>query len=104
MSEFDLEIQETDAPKPSREPVKPLPSLWKTESDSDLDEGLESGDPGKPGKKSSEATDEAVTKSPGKPSSPAVKAKKPRGKESLVAAEKPDKKVLLEETPSLDTY
>ena len=33
-SEFEIEIQEPDPPKSAREPVKPLPRLWKTEPDS----------------------------------------------------------------------
>ena len=33
--EIEIEIEQPDPPKSSREPVKPLPRLWKTEPDPD---------------------------------------------------------------------
>jgi formylglycine-generating enzyme required for sulfatase activity len=106
-SEFDLEIQEPEIqepepPKSAREPVKPLPRLWKTEPDpsEDDDEGLDQS-----AKKSSKAIDAAPSPSPAKPKSARVKSKNAKGKEPPVAGENSDKKkVLLEDTPSLDTY
>ena len=104
-SEFEIEIQEPEPPKVAREPEKPLPRLWKTEPDPSDDEDLGSADPAKVTKKSSKATDAAASKSSSKAKSPAVKTKKSKEKDSSAGGEKSDKKkVLLEETPSFDTY
>jgi formylglycine-generating enzyme len=107
-SEFEIEIEQPDPPKSSREPVKPLPRLWKTEPDSDDDDDDEVAGPAEKdqsGKKSSRPTDQSPSKSPAKPRSSGEKSKKPKGKDSPVAVEKSEKKkVLLEETPSFDTF
>ena len=56
-------------------------------------------------KKSSKATDAAPSTSSAKSKSAAVKTKKTKAKDSPVAGDNSDKKkVLLEDTPSLDTY
>jgi formylglycine-generating enzyme len=101
MSEFELEIPEPEAPMSSREPVKPLPRLWKTEPESDDEEP----DPDESIKNSPQAVDPAPSKSPAKPKSAAAKPKKTKGKDSPPGEVNPDKKkVLLEETPAFDTY
>ncbi len=93
------ELQPHQSP---RKPVQPLPRLWKTEPDSEELEGLP---PVKDAssKKSAKGKDDA-------PSGPAVqprsKGKSKSGKEKSTPAgdEKTEKKVLKEDTPTLDTY
>jgi len=102
--EIEIEIEDPESPKAASEPVKPLPRLWKTEPDSSDEDGLGSPDGDATRKASSKTGGDAHAKSSSKSSAPAVKPKKPKGKEVPVGEDKSDKKVLLEETPTLDTY
>ena len=101
-SEFDLEIQEPEHREvraPTGQTAAPT-----------LENGTRSlrrrrRGPDQSAKKSSKAIDAAPSASPTKPKSSGVKSKKTKGKEPPAAGENSDKKkVLLEDTPSLDTY
>ena len=98
---FDLEPLKDE--QPSFVPGQPLPRLWKTEPEEDSEESLE-----EPKKKRSKdiAVAAPSSKSPSnsrasasKPAKPKPKPKKNKGDEG----EKGEKRILLEETPALDT-
>src|SRR5262249_10846288 len=76
-------------------PVRPLPRLWKLESDSPAGEPASSEAEGR-SRKDSEAA-------PVKPSSKSSKGNSTAQK-SKAPADGKEKKVLLEDTPALDTY
>jgi formylglycine-generating enzyme required for sulfatase activity len=81
--------------EPAPKPVSPLPRLWKSESDSPSGEPGSSEAEGRPRKDVEAAPVKPKSKSP-KDTSKAPKSEVPKdGKE---------KKVLLEDTPALDTY
>jgi sulfatase modifying factor 1 len=99
------EIEEPDLPKPARNPVKPLPRLWKSEPDEPEDEipGLKAD--GQSSKSSTKGSDGASSESAAKTGTSGGKPKKKKAKESAASGAKSDtKKTLVEETPSLDTY
>lgn len=103
--ESEIEIEEPDQPKPSRSPVKPLPRLWKSESDEPEDVSSAQRAPGQSAKSSSKGSDAAPSKSASKPAGSTAKSKKQKARESAPVGDKSDtKKVLVEETPTLDTY
>ncbi len=99
------EIDEPDSPKPARNPVKPLPRLWKTESDEPEDDI-----PGQPAdshsaKNSKNGRDAGPGQASSKTGASEGKKKKKKAQEPAASGDKSDsKKVLREETPSLDTY
>jgi sulfatase modifying factor 1 len=95
-------MSESDDPRPpgsSRKTGQPMPRLWKAAA-----EATEEDQNGV--KKSRKDADTAPSKSANKSMavSPAGKAKSAKGKKSAADDDKSEKKVLLEETPSLDTY
>ncbi len=98
--------EEVEKPNRPVAEVKPLPRLWKTESDEPEDEPpAKAGAAQSPGKKSSKGAEPGPSNPSSKPKVSASKPKKPKVKEIAAAGEKSDgKKVLVEETPALDTY
>ena len=100
-------MSETEEPTPSKKPKaagQPLPRLWKTESEDD--EGEIPLEPDRPGadratKKTGRDTEAAPSKSSAKSKAPAGKSQKSRA--PALEEDKKGKKVLVEETPALDT-
>jgi sulfatase modifying factor 1 len=97
------ETEEPESPKRGRKPVKPLPRLWKTESESD-EGGAPSDGSSRDPKKARNGDEKSAAKSsasakPAKAQSKSAKAKAASGK-----GEPSEKKVLKEDTPTLDTY
>jgi formylglycine-generating enzyme len=94
----------SDSPEPKRSKgeklLKPLPRLWKSESDETEENSSKIGKDGG-GKKSGAQGKPAASKSASKPKSPAGKTK--GSKKSAEPADPKEKRVLLEETPTLDT-
>jgi len=97
MSEFELE--EPTPEKQSKAVGQPLPRLWKTEPDPEDEEAL----PGRPGaaKKASQDSEDPPSKPSSKSKASASKSKK--SKAPAPEDDKKGKKVLLEDTPALDT-
>jgi formylglycine-generating enzyme len=98
--EPDSELEdEPQDPKSTREPIKPLARLWKAEPDSLELETL-------PAKKARKGEDtEPVKKSnDSKAAGSTGKTKSAKAKAPLATDENAGKKVLIEETPALDTY
>src|SRR5262249_40984978 len=94
-------MSETEEPKRSkagRKGTLPLPRLWKAETEPDEVESV-------PPKKSRKGSEPEPAKSTGKSKSPNSKAKPKPAKAKAAAndGDKADKKVLIEETPALDT-
>jgi formylglycine-generating enzyme required for sulfatase activity len=103
------EIEDSEEPKPARHPVKPLPRLWKSESDEPDGTSPGRGPEAPPAKGSSKPSESAApkAKSSSTPAAPKGKPKKTKStaKEAASGSEKSDKKkALIEETPALDTY
>jgi formylglycine-generating enzyme len=99
------EIEEPDPPKPARNPVKPLPRLWKSEPDEPDDEIPDPKTDGQSTKNSTNGSGGASSQSSTKTGTTGGKTKKKKTKESAASGAKSDtKKVLVEETPALDTY
>ena len=92
------EIEEPEPPKPPRSPVKPLPRLWKSEPDEPEDEIPLDETTDRAAKSSSKGADGASSTSSSKP------AKKKKKKEPAGGDPSQPKKVLVEDTPTLDTY
>ena len=100
---FELEEQESEPSKPGRQPAQPLPRLWRTEPETPDDEiGPAGSDP--PPQKPRKTDEAVVSKATGKPKTPKGKAKVSKGKGASVAGDNTEKKVLIEDTPALDTY
>ena len=97
--ELESDLEDPEEPKSAREPAKPLARLWKTEPDSAEDEAP-------PPKKSiKDKESEPVRKaSDAKGAGSKGKTKAAKGKGPIAADEPMVKKVLIEETPTLDTY
>ncbi len=99
------EIDEPDSPKPARNPVKPLPRLWKTESDEPEDESPGQPADGRSVKNSTNGLDGVPGQASSKTGASGGKKKKKKANEPAASGDNSDsKKVLKEETPSLDTY
>lgn len=98
MSDTDEEedLQPPTSPRNPAQPA-PLPRLWKTEPESDEYDALPSG------KKSSQASEDAVSRS-STPSKSKGKSKSVKEKEAPVGEKSAANKVLKEDTPTLDTY
>ncbi len=99
-------MSETEEPEPSnraRKPVQPLPRLWKAEPEPSDDAAPADvgGDAAKKPRKDDLA---AQSKSSSKSKSAGGKAGSGKRKASSDAKNGSEKKVLIEETPSLDTY
>jgi formylglycine-generating enzyme len=93
------ESDDARPPDSSRRTGQPMPRLWKAAAEpTDEDQ--------KQVKKSRKDADAEASKSANKSktASPAGKAKSAKGKKSAADDDKSEKKVLLEETPKLDTY
>ncbi|MFI5455821.1 MAG: SUMF1/EgtB/PvdO family nonheme iron enzyme [Isosphaerales bacterium] len=100
LADADEEPQQTKA---APKPVQPLPRLWKTEPDSAEEE------PGSPGadraaEKSRKDNEAAPSKSSTTSKSSQGKSKPGKVKAPADAREKTGNKVLLEDTPAMDTY
>ena len=88
-----------------RNPVKPLPRLWKTESDEPEDEIPGQPADGHSAKNSTNGLDGVPGQASSKTGASGGKKKKKKATEPAASGEKSDsRKVLKEETPSLDTY
>jgi len=94
----------SDSPEPKRpkgeKPFKPLPRLWKSQSDEPEEEPSTVGKEGA-AKKSSKQSEATASSSTSKSKSSIGKNK--RSKKPAESSEKDGKKVLVEETPALDT-
>ncbi len=101
--EYDLaDVPEPRQPKPPVTPVQPLPRLWKTEPDEDEEEELkEAAEAKKKQEAAAQSAQETV-----RSAEVCQRARKAKPKESKKSpgAEGSEKKVLVEETPALDTY
>ena len=98
--ELDSELEdEPQDPKSTREPIKPLARLWKAEPDSTE---LESA-PAKKARKDGD-TEPVEKSSDSKAAGSKGKTKPAKVKAAVDTDEKTGKKVLIEETPALDTY
>ncbi len=95
-------MSDSPEPKPSKgeKLLKPLPRLWKSESDEPEDGSPAAGKEGAP-KKASKQGKAAASSSASK--SKSSSGKKKGSKKPVEAGEKEGKKVLLEDTPALDT-
>ena len=96
------ETDERESTNPARNPAKPLPRLWKAEPEPEEADA----DPGsKPSAKKSKKTGDApaTAKAAGGSKAAAGKSKK-SAKGKSEPDEKGEKRVLKEETPTLDTY
>jgi formylglycine-generating enzyme len=96
------DLEEIEPSKPGRQPVKPLPRLWKTEPVEE-DDALAAGS-SRSGKKATNGDDRADAKSSGTAQPARAKSKATKGKETPGKGEPSEKKVLKEDTPTLDTY
>ena len=97
---YELEDEPAEEPKTTRKSAQPMPRLWKTEPEAD--EAEEKGSTRK-------SRTDRETESPGKPArskeSPSKpKSKLAREKEAFTKDDKGQKKVLIEETPTFDTF
>src|SRR5271163_3529218 len=93
------ESDDARPPDSSRRTGQPMPRLWKAAAEPTNEDQ-------KQVKKSRKDADAEASKSANKSktASPAGKAKSAKGKKSAADDDKSEKKVLLEETPKLDTY
>jgi formylglycine-generating enzyme len=99
------EIDQAEQPPAPRSPVKPLPRLWKSESDEPEDEAPDRAAAERTAKTSSMGSDAAPSKSVSKSRTPGSSSRKKKPKELAASGENSEtKKVLVEETPTLDTY
>jgi formylglycine-generating enzyme required for sulfatase activity len=97
--EYELaEVPEPCQPKPTPPAAEPLPRLWKTEPDEDHHESSPGSDKGK---KENADAEQPVRSGEARQRPKAAKANE--GKHAP-AGEGAEKKVLIEETPALDTY
>jgi hypothetical protein len=106
LNEYGLEQdQEPEGPKKKASiSGQPLPRLWKTEPEPDEELDENGAEPSL--KKASKGDDKATSQATPKAKSASGKAGKSKKttKASAQPGEKKEKKVLLEDTPSLDTY
>ncbi len=96
---YDLEDEEPLEPKTAHKAVQPMPRLWKSEPESAEEEAppakkSSKGGESEPSRKSSDST----------ASTAKGKIKAAKGKGSPPTDENGEKKVLIEDTPALDTY
>ena len=100
--EYDLaDVPEPRQPKAPITPGKPLPRLWKTEPDEDEEEELKEAAEAKNKQEAAQSAKETVRSAEVRQRARKAKPKesnKPPGDEGS------EKKVLVEETPALDTY
>ena len=102
--EYDLaDLPKPRQPKAPITPGKPLPRLWKTEPDEDEDEEEELKEAAEAKKKQEAAQSAKETVRSAEVRQRARKAKPKESKKPL-GDEGSEKKVLVEETPALDTY
>ena len=96
---YDLEDEEPLEPKSTPKTVQPMPRLWKSEPEPSEEELP-------PAKKSSRGGDTEPPRKPSVSKASTVKGttKSAKGKGAPVADENGEKKVLIEDTPALDTY
>ena len=102
-------MSEEEEPDPTQRPhkgVKPLPRLWKTEPEEDEERARRHE---QPREKAAHKTDEAspskiASKSAGSVKGAPGKSKKAKAKGDPDPDDKAEKRVLKEETPTLDTY
>ena len=100
---YDLaELPEPRQPKKPVSPVKPLPRLWKTEPDEDEEEELKEAAEAK--KKQAAAEQSAQESARAAEARLRARKTKPKEPKQPAAAEGAEKKVLVEDTPALDTY
>ena len=100
--EYDLaDVPEPRQPKAPITPGKPLPRLWKTEPDEDEEEELKEAAEAKKKQEAAQSAEETVRSAEVR-----QRARKAKPKESRKPPgdEGSEKKVLVEETPALDTY
>jgi formylglycine-generating enzyme required for sulfatase activity len=93
------EEEEPQPSKPVQKPVQPLPRLWKTEPEEAASEPGASGSAEKSGKAGTPAASKSVSNSKTRKG----EAKATKAKSVSDAQDKAGNKVLLEETPALDT-
>ncbi len=97
-----MEEPEPRQPKAPNKSVKPLPRLWKTEPDEDEEEGLrEAAEAKKKQAAAEQSAEEAARAAEARFRARKAKAKEPK---KPAVAEGAEKKVLVEDTPALDTY
>jgi formylglycine-generating enzyme len=96
---YDLEDEEPLEPKSTPKTVQPMPRLWKSEPEPSEEESP-------PAKKSTRSGDTEPPKKPSVSNASTVKGttKSPKGKGTPAGDENGEKKVLIEDTPALDTY
>ena len=96
------EHQEHQEPKAPNKQVQPLPRLWKTEPDEEDEEELKAA---AEAKKKQEAAEQAAQEK-ARAAEARLRTKKVKTKETKTptSGEGSEKKVLVEETPALDTY
>jgi formylglycine-generating enzyme len=96
---YDLEDEEPLEPKATPKTAQPMPRLWKAEPEPSEEEWP-------PAKKSSSAGDSEPSRKPSasKASNGKGATKAVKGKGAPAADENGEKKVLIEDTPALDTY
>jgi sulfatase modifying factor 1 len=97
------ETEEPEGSNSARKPSRPLPRLWKSESESPP-EGPPPRDVEGAAKKSGKGSLAAESQSSSKSKSSGGKSSSWKRKASAGGEESSEKKVLIEETPSLDTY
>src|SRR5208282_5266579 len=100
--EYDLaDVPEPRQPKPPVMPGQPLPRLWKTEPDEDEEEELKEAAEAKKKQEAAQSAKETVRSAEVR-----QRARKAKPKESKKSPwdEGSERKVLVEETPALDTY
>ncbi len=97
---YDLEEdEEPQEPKSARKSAEPMPRLWKSETEPAEEESRPTRKTTK-NRESEPARKSTDSKQP--PASP--KSRSGKAKEAASADEKGEKKVLIEETPTFDTY
>jgi formylglycine-generating enzyme required for sulfatase activity len=97
------ETEKPDSSKPKRKPVKPLPRLWKTEPEPGEGDDPAAGPSPSP-KKVKKRDESAAADSPAAAKQVKGRSKPPKAKEAAGKANPSEKKVLKEDTPTLDTY
>ena len=96
---YDLEEKNPLEPKSTRKSAQPMPRLWKAEPEPTEEESPSAKKSRKDGE-----TEPSKKSSDSKASTAKGKTKSAKGKGPSAADEKAEKKVLIEDTPTLDTY
>ncbi|MBV8129848.1 MAG: SUMF1/EgtB/PvdO family nonheme iron enzyme [Planctomycetaceae bacterium] len=100
--EYDLaDVPEPRQPKAPITPGKPLPRLWKTEPDEDEEEELKEAAEAKKKQEAAQSAKETVQAAEVRQR---ARTAKPKESKKPSTSDGSEKKVLVEETPALDTY